>query len=81
MRIGLINQLHGRPGGDTRTGAQINVPDGIRIDDALARTTHLAVGAHQDDIPIMAYHGILECLRRNDPGLDPGTYVSGHIER
>ncbi len=28
---------------------------------ALARTTHLAVGAHPDDIEFMAYDGILKC--------------------
>jgi LmbE family N-acetylglucosaminyl deacetylase len=33
---------------------------------ALARTTHLAVVAHQDDIEIMAYHGIAECFGRSD---------------
>lgn len=33
---------------------------------ALARTTHLCVGAHQDDIEIMAYHGIAECFGRED---------------
>jgi len=35
-------------------------------DTALARTTHLCVGAHQDDIEIMAYHGIAECFGRED---------------
>jgi LmbE family N-acetylglucosaminyl deacetylase len=43
-------------------GAQIYVPDGLDPTGAIARTTHMAVGAHQDDIPIMAYHGILECF-------------------
>jgi LmbE family N-acetylglucosaminyl deacetylase len=38
------------------------VPDGSDADAALARTTHLAVVAHQDDIEIMAYHGIAECF-------------------
>ncbi|MBS0662382.1 MAG: PIG-L family deacetylase [Verrucomicrobia bacterium] len=33
---------------------------------ALARTTHLCVAAHQDDIEIMAYHGIAECFGRTD---------------
>jgi len=38
------------------------VPDGADIGRALARTTHMAVTAHQDDIEIMAYHGIAECF-------------------
>src|SRR5579863_8828358 len=33
---------------------------------ALARTTHLCISAHQDDIEIMAYHGIAECFGRKD---------------
>lgn len=33
---------------------------------ALTRTTHLAIAAHQDDIEIMAYHGIAECFGRQD---------------
>ncbi len=33
---------------------------------ALERTTHLAIGAHQDDLEIFAYHGIAECFDRED---------------
>lgn len=33
---------------------------------AQARTTHLGIGAHQDDLEFMALHGILECFQRND---------------
>ncbi len=46
--------------------ADIYVPLGDPPDAALARTTHLCVAAHQDDIEIMAYDGIVECLRRKD---------------
>jgi LmbE family N-acetylglucosaminyl deacetylase len=46
--------------------AQIFVPDGLAADQALARTTHLAIGAHQDDLEIMAMAGILECFQRQD---------------
>jgi len=38
------------------------VPDGTAPDVALARTTHLCIAAHQDDIEIMAYHGIAQCF-------------------
>jgi len=34
--------------------------------EALQRTTHLCVGAHQDDQEFMAYHGIVECFSRPD---------------
>jgi len=44
------------------TNVDIYVPDGADVDAALARTTHLAVCAHQDDIEILAYHGIAECF-------------------
>ncbi|MGC8784766.1 MAG: PIG-L deacetylase family protein [Armatimonadota bacterium] len=47
-------------------GAEIFVPDGTPVEQALARTTHLAVGAHQDDLEIMAYRGILECFQQDD---------------
>lgn len=46
--------------------AAVFVPDGLPVMEALARTTHLAVGAHQDDLEIMAYDGILECFQRDD---------------
>jgi LmbE family N-acetylglucosaminyl deacetylase len=38
------------------------VSDDTAPDAALARTTHLCIAAHQDDIEIMAYHGIAECF-------------------
>ncbi len=47
--------------------ADIFVPDSkLTPEAALARTTHLCVAAHQDDIEIMAYHGIAECFGRTD---------------
>jgi LmbE family N-acetylglucosaminyl deacetylase len=42
--------------------ADFFVPDGAAPETALARTTHLCIAAHQDDIEIMAYHGIAECF-------------------
>ncbi len=46
--------------------AEIYVPDGRPTQEALARTTHLAVSAHQDDIEIMATDGVLRCFRQDD---------------
>jgi LmbE family N-acetylglucosaminyl deacetylase len=46
--------------------AEVFVPDRLAAEKALARTTHLAVGAHQDDLEIMACHGILSCFQRDD---------------
>jgi LmbE family N-acetylglucosaminyl deacetylase len=40
----------------------IFIPDGLAGDPAIARTTHLGIGAHQDDLEFMAFHGIAECF-------------------
>lgn len=50
----------------SRSGSGTFVPDGEPVASALARTTHLGVGAHADDLEIMAVHGILECYARSD---------------
>ncbi len=46
--------------------AEIFIPDGLSSEAALARSTHLGVGAHQDDLEIMALSGILDCFQRED---------------
>jgi LmbE family N-acetylglucosaminyl deacetylase len=46
--------------------AEVFVPDGVPVGAALGRTTHLGIGAHQDDLEIMAIHGILSCYRQRD---------------
>ena len=38
------------------------IPDGRPVATALKRITHLGIGAHQDDLEFMAFHGILECF-------------------
>jgi len=50
----------------TRPDADVFVPDGVAMPEALARTTHLCIGAHQDDQEFMAFHGIVECFARPD---------------
>jgi LmbE family N-acetylglucosaminyl deacetylase len=50
----------------TRDTAEIFIPDGTTVEEGLARTTHMAVGAHQDDLEIMACDGILTCFQRDD---------------
>jgi LmbE family N-acetylglucosaminyl deacetylase len=42
--------------------ADVFVPDGAAVPAALERITHLGIGAHQDDLEFMAFHGILECF-------------------
>jgi len=46
--------------------ADIFIPDGTSTEEALARTTHMAIGAHQDDLEIMAIDGILKCFQFKD---------------
>ena len=41
------------------------VPNGEAVEAALRRTTHVGIGAHQDDLEIMAYHGIAQCIGDN----------------
>ncbi|HLE56625.1 MAG TPA: PIG-L family deacetylase [Rhodothermia bacterium] len=47
--------------------ADIYVPSAeFAPEKALARTTHLCIAAHQDDIEIMAYEGITACLGQSE---------------
>jgi LmbE family N-acetylglucosaminyl deacetylase len=57
--------------------ADVYVPDESTVAEALAKTTHLAVGAHQDDIEFMAMHGILECFRQADRWFGGVTVTDG----
>ena len=41
--------------------AEIFVPDGRPQEEAFARISHLGIGAHQDDLEFMAFHGIKAC--------------------
>ena len=50
----------------SRPTAEVFVPDGAPPAAALARTTHLAIAAHADDVEMMALHGILACFGRPD---------------
>ncbi len=49
-----------------RGTAEVFVPDGRPPADALARTTHMAIAAHPDDLEILAFPGILACFQRED---------------
>jgi len=58
----------------TNPKADIFVPAGnLSPDQALAKVTHLAVSAHQDDIEIMAFAGVADCL--DIPGKSFGGVV------
>lgn len=57
--------------------ASIYVPGDTPEEEALSRTTHLSIGAHQDDIEIMAYHGIVECFHQPDNWFTGVTVTNG----
>ena len=61
----------------SRPEADIFVPDGSDADAALARTTHLCVIAHQDDIEINAYPAVAECYGRPDKFLTGVVMTNG----
>lgn len=56
---------------------RIFVPDGQPVPEALARVTHLGIGAHQDDLEFHALHGILECWDRTDRAFGGITCTDG----
>lgn len=46
--------------------AEYFVFDGKPVEEAINRTTYMSIAAHQDDIEIMAYDGILKCFNNPD---------------
>ncbi|MCX7597673.1 MAG: PIG-L family deacetylase [Armatimonadetes bacterium] len=61
----------------TKPGAEIFVPDGTPVEEALARTTHMGIGTHQDDLEIMAYDGILKCFQSRENWFTGVTVTDG----
>lgn len=57
--------------------ADLFIPDGSPVAAALARTTHLCIAAHQDDIEIMAHSAIAECHGRTDAGFTGVVVTDG----
>ena len=56
--------------------ADVFTPGGEEPSAALARVTHLCVAAHQDDIEILAYDGICDCLDQPDKKAFGGVVVT-----
>lgn len=55
--------------------AGVFIPDAAP--DSFSRITHLGIGAHQDDLEFMAFHGILECFGRDDRWFGGVTCTNG----
>ncbi len=50
----------------TMSTGELYIPDGSAAETALSRTTDLGISAHQDDLEILAYPGILQCFGKSD---------------
>ena len=48
-----------------KENAEFYVYDQKPIEEAISRTTHMSIAAHQDDIEIMAYDGISKCFNND----------------
>jgi LmbE family N-acetylglucosaminyl deacetylase len=57
--------------------ASVFVPDSVPEAEALRRITHLAIGAHQDDIEIMALDGVFSCFQASDQWFGAVTCTDG----
>lgn len=57
--------------------ARVFIPDGKPVDEALERITHLGIGAHQDDLEFMAFHGILNCYHSDAEWFGGVTCTNG----
>jgi len=57
--------------------AGLFIADGKPEAEALTRITHLGVGAHQDDLEFMAFHGILECFADDEQWFGGVTCTNG----
>jgi len=61
----------------TNSNADIFIPDGLAEDVAFSRVTHLGIGAHQDDLEFMAFHGILACYQNDREWFGGVTCTNG----
>jgi len=57
--------------------AELFIPDGLVESEALSRVTHLGIGAHQDDLEFMAFHGILACYQNDTEWFAGVTCTNG----
>ena len=57
------------------SNARLFVPD--QAPDPLGRITHLGIGAHQDDLEFMAFHGILACCHSREKWFGGVTCTDG----
>ncbi len=61
----------------SQSTASVFTPDGTPLSDALGKVTHLGVGAHQDDLEFMAFHGIIQCFHSTTQHFGGVTCTNG----
>ena len=61
----------------SQSRAEAHVPASGELAPALASTTHLGIGAHADDLEIMAYPGICACRGQNNLGFSGVVATNG----
>lgn len=61
----------------SNTSADLFIPNGSEDIQAFNRTTHMGIGAHQDDLEVMALHGILTCYQSDAEWFGGGTVTNG----
>jgi len=59
------------------SSVDLYIPDGVGAAEAQARTSRLGIGAHQDDLEFMAYHGIASCYGRDGAWFGAITCTDG----
>ncbi len=55
----------------------LHLPNNTPKSIALPRTTHLGIGAHQDDLEFMAFHGIAQCYQSSEQWFTGITCTNG----
>ncbi len=59
------------------SGAECFIPDEVPEQEALERTTHLGIGAHPDDLEVLALDGILSCFHSREQWFTGITVTDG----
>lgn len=62
---------------ESSSSTDLYISDQVSIAEAQARTSHLGIGAHQDDLEFMAYHGIATCYEQDSAWFSGITCTDG----
>ncbi|MEC7487122.1 MAG: PIG-L family deacetylase [Verrucomicrobiota bacterium] len=62
---------------ESSSSADLYISGQLSVAEAQARTSHLGIGAHQDDLEFMAYHGIATCYEQDSAWFSGITCTDG----